>query len=127
MRCTVCGAYGSLDDTYYCRRCGASLRNLRLPAGRHGLPVKRSAAPPVLWRQAAPVLAQGAALVAAGVAAEWLVRSLAKSAFRLPLSILGSPKRSKGKALALKRGALLPEGAIAISETVVMRRVILKR
>jgi len=96
------------------------LRNSRLP-------VKRTVAPPVPWRQAAPVLAQGAALVAAGVVAEWLVRSLAKSAFRLPLSMLGAPKRSKSKDLALKREPSPPEGAIAISETVVMRRVILKR
>ena len=126
MRCTVCGAYGSLDDTF-CRRCGTALRNSRLPAGRHGLPARRTAAPLVLWRQAAPVLAQGAALVAAGVVAEWLVRSLAKSAFRLPLSMLGSPKRSKSKALALKRKSSLSEGGVAISETVVMRRVILRR
>ncbi|MBI2912862.1 MAG: hypothetical protein HYY03_02955 [Chloroflexi bacterium] len=127
MRCTFCGAYGSLDDTN-CRRCGRAMRPDGRPSGRNSrLPVKRSAAPPVLWRQAAPVVAQGAALVAAGVIGEWLVRSLARSAFRLPLSLLGTPQRSQSKALARKREPSLPEGVIAISETVVMRRVILKR
>lgn len=119
MRCSACGAYGALDDNF-CRRCGASQRSSRLP-------VKRTAALPAPWRRAAPALAQSAALIAAGVAAEWLVRSLAKSAFRLPLSLLGSSKRPQSKAVALKRDPSLPEGAVAMSETIVMRRVILKR
>jgi len=61
MRCENCGGYSSRADSY-CRRCGAEMRNLRLP-------VKRPIAQPTVWRQAAPVLARGVALVALGVAA----------------------------------------------------------
>ncbi|KKL56554.1 hypothetical protein LCGC14_2244240 [marine sediment metagenome] len=62
MRCEKCGNYSSRSDSY-CRRCGAEMRNTRLP-------VKRPLASPTVWSQAAPVLARGAALVALGVAAE---------------------------------------------------------
>ena len=119
MRCSICGAYGASDDNF-CRRCGASQRNSRLP-------VRRTPALPLPWRRAAPALAQGAALVAAGVAAEWLLRSAAKAAFQLPLSVLKPPKRSTSRALTRKREPSLPEGAVAVSETVVMRRVVLRR
>ncbi len=119
MRCSTCGAYGALDDNF-CRRCGASQRSSRLP-------VRRAAALPVPWRRAAPALAQGAALVAAGVAAEWLLRAAARRALRLPLQVWGRPARPKSKAVALRKDGPLAEGGIAISETVVMRRVILRR
>ena len=59
MRCEKCGNYSSRSDSY-CRRCGAEMRNTRLP-------VKRPPTSLTLWSQAAPVLARGAALVALGV------------------------------------------------------------
>jgi len=118
MRCSVCGAYGALEDNF-CRRCGAAQRNSRLP-------VKRAAAPLVPWQRAAPVLAQGAALIAVGVAAEWLLRSLARQAFQWPQP-RRRPEHPKGKALIPRREESLPEGGVATSETVVMRRVIFRR
>ncbi len=119
MKCAVCGAYGALEDNF-CRRCGAGQHTSRLP-------VKRTPALPTPWRQAAPALAQSAALVVAGVAAEWLLRRAAKRALRLPLDLLEQPTRPKGKSLALLRGKPASEDGLAISETVVMRRIILRR
>jgi len=119
MRCSVCGAYGALEDNF-CRRCGATQRNSRLP-------VKRPAALPVPWQQAMPALAQSAALIVAGVAAEWLLRAAARQAFQLPLQALLRPAHPRSKAVALRKDGPLSEGGVAISETVVMRRIILKR
>lgn len=114
MRCERCGAYASLADSD-CRKCGAPLRNLRLP-------VKRAPAPPTLWRQAAPVLVRGVALVALGVAAETALTALARGALRLPA--LRRPAKTR---LPAQRNGEMPEGTYAVSETVVMRRVILRR
>ncbi len=115
MRCEKCGNYSSRSDSY-CRRCGAEMRNTRLP-------VKRPLAAPTVWSQAAPVLARGAALVALGVAAEVALSALAKGALRLPT--LRRP--AKTKALATRRNGELPAGSVAVSETVVMRRLIFRR
>jgi ribosomal protein L40E len=113
MRCERCGADTSWTDSH-CWKCGAELRNLRLP-------VKRVPAAPTLWRQAAPVLARGVALVALGVAAEMALTALAKGALRLP-----ARRPAKSKPLARRNGEV-PEGTYAVSETVVMRRTILRR
>ena len=115
MRCENCGAYAS-SGSDNCQKCGAELRNLRLP-------VKRAQMHPTLWTQAAPVLARGAALVALGVVAEVALNALAKGALRLPT--LRRP--AKGKPLPARRDGELPEGTYAVSETVVMRRLIFRR
>lgn len=120
MRCENCGGYSSRADSY-CRRCGAELPS---PAGSNPrLPVKRRPTHPTVWSRAAPVLARGAALVALGVAAEVGLNALAKGALRLPA--LRRP--AKSKALAARRNGELPEGSYAVSETVVMRRLIFRR
>jgi hypothetical protein len=115
MRCENCGGYSSRADSY-CRRCGTELQNLRLP-------VKRPSAYPTVWRQTAPVLARGAALVALGVVAEVALNALAKRALRLPT--LRRPATSK--ALSPRRNDGLPESGYAVSETVFMRRLIFRR
>ena len=114
MRCENCGGYSSRADSY-CRRCRAEMRNLRLP-------VKRSPTQPTVWSQAAPVLARGVALVALGVAAELAMNTLARGAMRLPAL------RRPGKAtVPARRKRELPEGSLAVSETVVLRRLIFRR
>jgi ribosomal protein L40E len=118
MRCERCGAYTSRADSH-CRKCGAALPSL--PERNLRLPVKRAPSPPTLWRQAAPVLARGVALVALGVAAEIALTALAKGALRLPAR---RPAKSK---LPAQRDGEMPEGTYAVSETVVMRRVTLRR
>jgi hypothetical protein len=86
------------------------------------LPVKRQPAPPpAVWRQAAPVVARGAALVVAGVVGEWLLRSATKRALALPFQ--WRKRARKGRALS-KRG---PAGEVAVSETVIVHRVIVRR
>ncbi len=120
MRCENCGGYSSQADGY-CRKCGAELPS---PAGRNPrLPVKRRPAQPTVWSQAAPVLARGAALVALGVVAEAALTALARGALRFP-----TLRRSgKSKAVAARRNGELPEGSFAVSETIVMRRLIFRR
>ncbi len=119
MRCERCGAYASRADSQ-CRKCGAALPS---PNGRNlPLPVRQPPSYPTLWRQAAPVLAQGAALVALGVAAEMALTALAKGALRLPS--LRRPAKSR---LPARRNGEPPEGTYAVSETVMMRRVIFRR
>jgi hypothetical protein len=115
MRCENCEGYSSRADKY-CKRCGAELRNARLP-------VKRAPDQPTVWRQAAPVLARGAALVALGVIAESAITALAKGA----LGLQSGGKPAKGKRLPARRPGDLPEGTLAVSETVVMRRLIVRR
>jgi hypothetical protein len=86
------------------------------------LPVKREPTPPPapLWQQAAPVVIRGAALVAAGVIGEWLLRSAAKKAVSMPFS----GKKSR----AVIEHTDSPEAAIwAYSETVVTRRTIIRQ
>jgi len=82
-------------------------------------------AAPALWRQAAPALARGAALVVAGIAAEWLLRSVAKRAFGGSSMDIRPGHRTKGVAADKRRA--LPEDVLALSETVIMRRTILRR
>ncbi|MDO8615682.1 MAG: hypothetical protein Q7T33_08095 [Dehalococcoidia bacterium] len=99
--------------------------NLRLPVRKAALPVKRDLVqPPALWRQAAPVVARGAALVAAGVVGEWLLRSAAKRALRLPLPARRGARNSRALA---RRGGAPPAGAIAVSETLILHRVIVRK
>lgn len=116
MTCPSCSSRGPFDDGF-CNVCG-----LEQPSSR--LPVKSEARPlPALWQQAAPVLARGAALVAAGIAAEWLLRSGARRALSLPST--GPRKGRKSRAVGAREDPA--EQIIAISETVVTRRVILRR
>ena len=117
MRCPRCGAYGALEDNF-CRRCGAARRNSRLP-------VRRSAQPPVVWRRAAPAVVRGAALIAAGVAAEWLLRTATRRALGLALPDARAA-RPKSRALAPRQRSQ-PDGAMAVSETVVIRRLLVRR
>ncbi len=101
-------------------------RNLRLPVpAKAALPSRRPALQPALWQQAAPVVVRGAALVAAGLIGEWLLRSFARNAFSSPRTGRKTPQ--KRTSLVPARADSLPEGTVAISETVVMHRVIFRR
>lgn len=80
------------------------------------LPVKQEPAqlPAPLWQQAAPVVMRGAALVAAGVIGEWLLRSAARKAVSMPFG--------KSRAVA-KRQPVLE----AFEETIVVRRTLIRQ
>ena len=86
MICTICGTNRSAEDNF-CGNCGAVLEPSAVQNTR--LPVKRQQSlPPAVWQQAAPAVARGAALVVAGLAAEWLIRAAAQPRFVSPADIL---------------------------------------
>ena len=89
------------------------------------LPVKRepSQPPAPLWQQAAPAVARGAALVAAGVVAQWALRNAAKKAITLPFQAAKSARKTKAVATAEDQ----PGRIVAVSETVVVRRRVIVR
>jgi hypothetical protein len=130
MRCSNCGALSSLDDNF-CRKCGATLRNVRLPAARNGsqLPaVSRSG-------NVLPAMAQGAAIFALSAAFPILVRVLASRAVRLPVVLLRPflrwPKVSTKKAarLPVRREEAEDEAGViyAFRETVFIKKIALRR
>lgn len=90
--------------------------NNRLPAKR-----EPSLPPAPLWRQAAPAVIRGAALVAAGVVGQWALRNAAKQAVTMPF------RAAKSKPRAVTRRTDSPQDVVAISETVVMRRRVIVR
>ncbi len=116
MNCPDCTAALALADNF-CPRCGASRPGSRLPVKRQPSPA------PTVWRQAAPVLARSAALVAAGVIGEWLLSVAARRVLALPARRRKHPERG----LAPRKAGTQPQGAVAVSETLVVRRVILRR
>jgi len=93
--------------------------NLRLPVKREPAP------PPALWRQAAPAVARGAALVAVGLVGEWLLRAAARRALSVPFQRGKSSRKSR--ALVRRDADTQAPREIAISETVITRRVIFRR
>jgi hypothetical protein len=101
--------------------------NSRLPVLRNPpLPARQNARHPAIWQEAAPVVARGAALVAAGLVGEWLLRSLARNALNRPRN--GKSKPRKVGALVPTPSEESPQGSITVSETVIMtRRVIFRR
>jgi hypothetical protein len=87
------------------------------------LPVKREPSPPPapIWQQAAPVVVRGAALVAAGIIGEWLLRSAAKKA----ASASFSTGKKKARAVAtVEKG---PAPVVAYRETIVVERTVIRR
>jgi hypothetical protein len=101
--------------------------NSRLPVPRSSLlPAHRTAKPPALWQEAAPVVARGAALVAVGLVGEWLLRAVARNAFND--SGAGKGRRRRNTALARPRPEEDPEpGTVTISETLIMKRKVIVR
>jgi hypothetical protein len=127
MRCSNCGALSPQDDNF-CRKCGATLRNVRLPAVRNGsnLPA------PSRGGSVLPAMAQGAAIFAVSAAFPILVRVLASRAVRLPLVLARPffrwPKTKKPARLALEDDGEDEPGVIyAFRETVFIKKVPLRR
>ena len=113
MRCTACGVYAEFEDGF-CAACGMEQLSSRLPAKRE------TPSLPAIWREAAPAVARGAALVAAGVAAEFLLRSMARGAISAP------SLRQRAKALAPRETTFVEE-IITVSHTEITRRLISRR
>jgi hypothetical protein len=114
MICSACGANAEFEDGF-CTACGVEQPASRLPvkSERPGLPA--------IWRDAVPIVARGAALVAAGIAAEFLLRSMARGA--VPPT---APRKQKVQPVARQETAFFEE-IVAVTHTVVTRRVVVKR
>ena len=122
MRCSNCSNLCSLDDNF-CRKCGASLRNVRVPAARSHSQL------PVAWRGAMPVVARGAAVFALGAVIQMLLRMVGRRAVSVPASLVKRrpAKKKAGRLPARKDGEEQPEGSYAVQETLFLRRIILRR
>ena len=130
MRCSNCGGLSPQDDNF-CRKCGATLRNVRLPAARNGSNL------PAVSRggNMLPAMAQGAAIFALSAAFPILVRVLASRAVRLPLVLARpfvrwpKPSTEKAARLPLRREEVEDEpGTIyAFRETVFIKKIPLRR
>jgi len=116
MICSSCHSYSPFEDGF-CRNCGIEQPFSRLPVTQQSPPL------PVLWRRAMPVIARGAALVVAGVAAEWLMRSAARRA----VSPAPQKKRPRKSRAVAERPRDTAGEIIAFSETIVSRRIIVRR
>jgi anti-sigma factor RsiW len=100
-------------------------RNSRLPVPLKARPpASRPSMTPTLWREAAPVVARGAALVAVSLIGEWLFRTAAKRALT-PAN--GRRDARKSTAVVPRPADELPEGTTVVSETYFMRRIIVRR
>ena len=120
LHCPHCGAPCD-DGDNFCRRCGASLDGSRLPAVRDSYDV-------VPWQSPVPALVRGAAVVAVGTLAEMLVRRLVGRALRPGRARLPVKRASQEPApAAVAPDDSLPADTQLVSETLLLRRVRLRR
>ena len=119
LHCPRCDApYDDGDN--FCRRCGASLDGSHLPAIRDSYDV-------VPWQASVPVLARGAAVVAAGTLAEMLLRRLIGRAFGPARSRPLAKRAAQPAASVVSQDESLPADTQLVSETLLLRRVRLRR
>lgn len=112
--CSACGTVVGADDNF-CRKCGTAVHELRLPA------VRRSAVPSI-WRPQVSPAVKGAAVMAAGTIGQYLFR-------RAVSGVLGGSTRSQAIKIRRprERGDGMADEAQIITETVMMRRVRIRR
>lgn len=121
MTCPTCGTDAALTDNF-CPRCGTSVRNSRLPVKREQ-PESPALFRQALIRQAAPAVARAGAFVAAGVLAQWFLRSAGRQAMNRSLQ----PRTKPAATQAVAQRQPEPESIVAVSETVIWRRIIIRR
>ena len=120
LHCPLCSAAYD-DGDNFCRRCGASLDGSRLPAVRDSYDV-------VPWQSPVPALVRGAAVVAVGTLAEMLVRRLVGRALRPGRARLPVKRAAEESASApVEPNDSLPADTQLVSETLLLRRVRLRR
>jgi hypothetical protein len=76
-----------------------------------------------------PVVAQGAAVLALGAAVQMLLRMLGRRAVHLPVALAKrQPAKKKASRLPVRKGAEdQPEASYAVQETLLLRRITLRR
>ena len=113
MICTACNKSAEFDDGF-CSSCGVEQPSSYLPVRRQPTSL------PAIWREAAPVVVRGAALVAVGIAAEFLLRSMARGA-------MPSTARKRPVTAPVPATTTLLEEVVTVSHTVVTRRLFIRR
>ena len=117
----LCGRCATLcdPDDNFCRQCGLSLTEQRLPSVRNG------SALPAVWRPPVPaVVMKGAVFVAAGTLAEAFLRRLARHAFGQRRR--AAPARSVNRDVVAAGDPPEDEGQI-LSETLLLRHTRVRR
>ena len=113
--CASCGSDIASDDNF-CRRCGRPSRADRLPA-------VRQSSLPVSWKPQVSPAVKGAAVMAAGTVGQFLLR-------RMVSGVIGGGRPRNRSAIQIKRprerDGLVDEAQV-ITETVMMRRVRIRR
>ncbi len=101
----------------FCRRCGVAI-------DRAQLPVVRANVSPALWRPQASPVVKGAAVMAAGTVGQFVFRRLIGG-----LLAGGGGRSRKHRAIRIKnpRGDGMVDEAQIITETIMMRRVRIRR
>jgi hypothetical protein len=109
--CPECRAMLEIDDNF-CRRCGATV-GARLPAVRGQLS-------PAIWQPQVPRIVKGAAVMAAGTVGQYLMR-------RVITNVLSGGKQRPRRSIRVKENDGMLDEAQIITETVMMRRVRIRR
>ena len=115
--CSSCGLQLEAADNF-CRRCG----NAASPTGgKAGLPAVRAQATPALWRPTVSPAVKGVAVMAVGTLSQFLLRKAVSGLVSRPSHTgtinIRQPKQKDG----------LVDDAQIITETVMMRRVRIRR
>lgn len=134
--CPDCGA-ACIDSDNYCRQCGmylAALRQMPLVKPQPAAPAKferERASLPAPVKKAAAALAIGTALqIGVGIAGRYVASQAARQATRAALNTAGKkPARQPAKQEEPVRTVtpLPPQETTAVSETVTIRRVWIRR
>jgi hypothetical protein len=110
--CHACAATVDLDDNF-CRHCGT-------PTNRTQLPAVRQSAGVTIWQPQVPPVVKGAAVMAAGTIGQFLIRRMASN-------LMGGGRSRKPRMLQLDRRDGMVDEAQIITETVMTRRVRIRR
>jgi hypothetical protein len=112
--CSSCGLQLEATDNF-CRRCGFAA------ADHAGLPAVRAQATPSIWKPQVSPAVKGAAVMAAGTVGQFLLRKAVNGLVNRPQRTgtinIRQPKQKDG----------LVDEAQVITETVMMRRVRIRR
>ena len=117
--CGRCATACEAEDNF-CRHCGMALQDRPLPSVRQAAPL------PAVWRPRVPgAVVRGAAFVAAGTIAEALVRRMVRRALGRTAGARAPAARSRRAAVV--RPEPMPDDAQVVSDTVLFRRVRIRR
>ncbi|MCH8995001.1 MAG: hypothetical protein IH959_08575 [Chloroflexi bacterium] len=120
LLCGRCVAACDPEDNF-CRHCGLSLQEQRLPS------VSDSGRVPAVWQPSLPTtIAKGAAVVAAGAVAQRLLGGLVRQAFRRGPRTVRTPAKRSQRGIEPREEAM-PEDAQLVSETFLLRRIRIRR